>query len=86
MLTLEEQQKVKRIRRSLTKLQLQVAVHEGRFDPSDLRIAVDNLCRAAETLAEMHLETNRLADPIRYVEEKLNLVRRTLMERPLTKR
>ncbi len=85
MLTLEERRKVKRIRRSLTKLQLQVAAHEGDLDPSDLRIAVDNLCRAAETLADMHLETSRLADPIRYVEEKLNTVRNTLVHKQLTK-
>ncbi|SMO47441.1 hypothetical protein [Melghirimyces algeriensis] len=86
MLTLEEQQQISRIRKKLTKLQLQVVAFEGRFHPSDLRMALDQLCRAAETLTIMHLEDRQLSHSIQFVEEKLTIARNVLMGQQLTKK
>ena len=68
MLTLAEQQRVKRIRRSLTKLHLQVTVSKGDHSPAELRMAVDNLCRVGEMLAGMHLLEDRKL-PLQEIED-----------------
>ncbi|EGK08768.1 hypothetical protein [Kroppenstedtia eburnea] len=80
MLTIAEQQRVKRIRRSLTKLHLQVTVSKGEHSPAELRTAVDNLCRVGEMLAGMHLlEDQKL--PLREIEERIRLAEGVLLKR-----
>lgn len=79
-MTIAEQQRVKRIRRSLTKLHLQVTVSRGEHSPAELRTAVDNLCRVGEMLAGMHLlEDQKL--PLREIEERIRLAEGVLLKR-----
>ncbi|SIT15766.1 hypothetical protein SAMN05421790_11618 [Kroppenstedtia eburnea] len=79
-MTIAEQQRVKRIRRSLTKLHLQVTVSKGEHSPAELRTAVDNLCRVGEMLAGMHLlEDQKL--PLREIEERIRLAEGVLLKR-----
>lgn len=80
MLTLAEQQRVKRIRRSLTKLHLQVTVSKEDHSPAELRMAVDNLCRVGEMLAGMHLLEDRKL-PLQEIEDRIRIAEGVLLKR-----
>lgn len=86
MLTIVEQQRVKKIRSRLAQLHLKVTVDEGDHSPSDLRMAVDSLCRVAEMFAGMHLMTDHRRVPLREIEERIQAAEEGLLKRQPARR